>query len=151
MVEKDKAILSFFKKAVLPLFPNKEKINLVEGDAIDFAKNHKEGDYDVLFADLLHTGEDGLGIYANLKRNEGAARENHYWVEEEMLIYFRRLYLRYIAYVKLGEREFLEDIEPSPYFRQLKKALEKNPTLEEDTKTLLSKENLLKALLEIIE
>ena len=150
VVEKDRTILAFFKKHILPLFPNKEKITLVEGDAIVFARTNKEGNFDILFADLWHTGEDGLSIYANLKRNEGAAKENHYWVEEEMLI-FRRLYLRLIAYFKLGEKEFLEDIEPSPYYPQLRKWLDTKPSLEEDTKALLSKENLLKTILEIIE
>ena len=149
VIEKDPVILSFFKEHILPLFPNKDKVELIEGDAIDFAEEHKDRAYDVLFADLWHTGEDGLRIYASLKRNEGAAKTNRYWVEEEMLIYFRRLYLRQLAYDLTGEIEFLEDIAPSPYAKDLEKA-DKCERSNRSIKECLAEENLKDELLRII-
>ncbi|MCR5078840.1 MAG: hypothetical protein K6B65_02840 [Bacilli bacterium] len=116
VIEKDKAIVDLFKKHILPLFPNRDKVEIVLMDAIDFAKGNKNKEYDVLFADLWRTGEDGLPLFAKLRKNEGAAKENHYWIEEEIYIYLRRLYVRYLAYLQKKDSAYIDDLKGSPYY-----------------------------------
>ena len=66
IVEKDKEIIELFKKALLPQFVNKNKIKIIEDDAISYLnKNNK---YDYIFADLWHDPEDGLSLFVQLKR-----------------------------------------------------------------------------------
>jgi 16S rRNA G966 N2-methylase RsmD len=67
IIEKDKEIIELFKKALLPLFPNKHKIKIIEDDAIRYL-NKKEATYDYIFADLWHNSEDGLSLFVQLKR-----------------------------------------------------------------------------------
>ena len=66
IIEKDKEIIELFKKALLPQFINKNKIKIIEDDAISYLnKNNK---YDYIFADLWHDPEDGLSLFVQLKR-----------------------------------------------------------------------------------
>ena len=66
IIEKDKEIIELFKKALLPQFVNKNKIKIIEDDAISYLnKNNK---YDYIFADLWHDPEDGLSLFVQLKR-----------------------------------------------------------------------------------
>ena len=67
IIEKDKEIIELFKKALLPLFPNKHIIKIIEDDAIRYL-NKKEATYDCIFADLWHDPEDGLSLFVQLKR-----------------------------------------------------------------------------------
>ena len=66
IIEKDKEIIELFKKVLLPQFVNKNKIKIIEDDAISYLnKNNK---YDYIFADLWHDPEDGLSLFVQLKR-----------------------------------------------------------------------------------
>ena len=67
IVEKDKEIIDLFKKNLLPLFVNKNKITIIEDDAIKYL-NRKDVRYDYIFADLWHDAEDGLSLFIQLKR-----------------------------------------------------------------------------------
>lgn len=109
IVEFDPKIISYFRANLLPLFPHREKIKIVEGDALSFTKKMKAGTYDFLFADLWHNEEDGLKLYLPLKRFEGAARENHYWIETSILVYLRRHLL------ELMDEESSPEYDPSIY------------------------------------
>ncbi len=95
VVESDRDVISFFEKHLLPAFP-KGKIALLEQDAISFAKSAEKSAYDFLFADIYHDAEDGLPLYIALKQAEGAAKKSSYWIEEDLLIYFRRYLVSYI-------------------------------------------------------
>ena len=66
IVEKDKEIIELFKKALLPQFVNKNKIKIIEDDAISYL--NKNSKYDYIFADLWHDPEDGLPLFVQLKR-----------------------------------------------------------------------------------
>ena len=85
VIEKDPAILSFFKELILPALPCKEKLHLVEADAL---KPLKE-EYDFCFADLWHDPEDGLPLYCRLLKDKKAKVET-YWIEKDILVYLRR-------------------------------------------------------------
>ena len=96
VLEKDRRILSFFRENLLPRFPKKEKIVLIEDDAIEFASRQGKGSYDFLFADIYHDAEDGLPLYLKLRQTEGAAKENSYWIEGDLLVYLRRYFVAFL-------------------------------------------------------
>ncbi len=85
IVEKDPVILSFFQNHVLPLLPCKDKIRVIEGDALKLDLPH----FDFSFADLWHDPEDGLPLYCRLLKNEKADVAT-YWIEKDILVYLRR-------------------------------------------------------------
>lgn len=157
VLEKDPKVISFFKAHLLPLFPKKGKIALIEGDAFADWSEEKEGHYDYLFADIYHDAEDGLPLYIRLKQREGLAKESAYWIEEDILIYLRRYLIAFLeeqseeeiaakkekAYPK-GEG-FGDALFRSLYLATENKSIQKVDELSE----FLSDENLKKLVLSL--
>lgn len=142
VIEKNPALIEGFKEKLLPLFPNKGKITIGEGDALEYAKAHRDRDYDFLFADIWRDEIDGLPLYMKLKAYEGAAENNAYWIEESLLEYLRR-YL--IALIEEENSGYGEENYPEGggLFSSLHRLLkEKTIKTVEDIDGLLSSDNL---------
>lgn len=93
VIENDPEIIAIFNEKLLPLFPHKSKIHILEEDALLFAaKRHPV--YDTVFVDLYHTEEDGLPLYLALKplQKNLLAPKGHcdYWIERSLLAGLRR-------------------------------------------------------------
>ncbi len=84
VVEKSEKVIKLFEKYILPQFPNKEKVRIINSDAFEYAENTAPGEgYDVIFADIWRDSSDGLELYERFKqlepRCEGAIFL--YWIE----------------------------------------------------------------------
>ena len=88
IVEMDQKIIDIFKRNILPLFPNKEKIEIIKSEATTFLKNNNLNQYDFIYYDLWHNPNDGLPLYIELKRLE--QKTSYYWLEESMIALLRR-------------------------------------------------------------
>lgn len=87
--EREKKIISLFKENLLPFFDNKEKLEIIEGDAFSFLNTCPKVDY--IFADLWHQPEDGLPLYLLLNKfEERVPAKWVYWIENSMLALLRR-------------------------------------------------------------
>ncbi len=92
LVERDETVIELFRECILPSFPQKNKIEIIHADALDFAeKEAPKGGYNVLFADIWHDPSDGIPLYLALKAQEKHLpnTECHYWIEKTMLSYLR--------------------------------------------------------------
>lgn len=94
VVESDHRLISLFKEELLPFFLHKEKLAIIEGDAMD-EKTIKPylSKADAVFYDIWRNEEDGLPLYAKARSFEKAyphARFS-YWMEEGILAYYRRM------------------------------------------------------------
>ena len=88
IVERDQEIINLFNELIYPSFPNKEKIKIVKGDAVEYTrKAQKEGTYDYIFADLWHDPEDGLPLFVELKK---ISKSIDCWLEVSMYALLRR-------------------------------------------------------------
>ncbi|MCR5492020.1 MAG: hypothetical protein K6F32_07835 [Bacilli bacterium] len=96
VVERDRKTVSLFKKHLLPRFPHPEKIKIVEGDALDEKTLSEVGKVDYVFADLWHNADDALPLYCELLRNEKAGTRYDYWIEDSIIVYFRRCLISYL-------------------------------------------------------
>lgn len=89
IIEKDKKTIELFKEFILPQFKNKEKIIIINDDAIKYCEN--KIDYDYGFVDIYKDEQDGLVLYIKMYRN--LVKQNfhvNYWIEEGMIIILRR-------------------------------------------------------------
>ena len=100
IVELDPKIIKFFEENLLPLFEHKEKIRIVNANAVEFHKNPPMK-FNYLFADIWHDVFDGLPFYLIFKKDEKVADKCEHWIEKDMLAYFRR------NVVSLMEEEYL--------------------------------------------
>ena len=95
IIEKDENVINLFLDNLLPHFPNKNKIEIIKVDALDYiAKDHLVN-YDYAFFDLWHNAEDGLPLYIKIKEL-GINCESGYWIEESLIAMYRRCLLTVI-------------------------------------------------------
>lgn len=94
IIEKDKNIISLFKKHLLPFFPNKEKIIIIEDDAFNFMERKYTDVYDYVFVDIWHTPNDGVLSYLKFLDYEKKYNNKfHYWLEPSLKQNIRRAYI----------------------------------------------------------
>ena len=88
IVEKDQEIINLFNKLIYPSFSNKEKVEIIKDDAIEYTRRkQKEATYDYIFADLWHDPEDGLSLFVALKKIN---QNIDCWLEVSMYALLRR-------------------------------------------------------------
>ncbi len=88
VVEKNPAVIDVFTRLLLPFFPRKEDLHIIQADAFDHAEKilPREG-FDVVFTDLWHDVADGLPLYQRMKALEVPGPEYLYWIEETLGVY----------------------------------------------------------------
>ena len=96
IIEKDATIIELFRNKILPFFTNKLKIQILQMDALEYAKTPKPSDH--LFVDIYHTAEDGWPLYIQLKKLESHWPHTKwtYWLESSILAYVRRYLLTFL-------------------------------------------------------
>lgn len=94
VVEKDPAVIKLFCEYILPQFPNKNKIRVIEADAFAYMEHQmpREG-YDYIFSDIWHDPSDGLSLYLRLRKYEPLSPTTRfdYWIEPSLLSLLRRM------------------------------------------------------------
>jgi hypothetical protein len=96
IVEKNKDVIDLFTTYILPQFSHKDKINIIEMDAFNYANQFmSKENYDYAFVDLWHGGEDGLPMYLKMNKYEKSNPNTKflYWLETSIIALFRRCVL----------------------------------------------------------
>ncbi len=99
VVEKSADVIRLFKKHILPQFPNKEKIRIIESDAFEYAGNDMPKErYDVAFVDTWRDASDGAPMYEKMKRLEHLSPSTKfiYWIENFLISRHRAMTLEKI-------------------------------------------------------
>ncbi len=96
VIENDPNIIKLFKDNLLDYFLNKEKIEIVQDDALKYLKTDLKSDY--AFIDLWHSPEDGLELFLKFKKSEKYSKSTTYlyWLESSFYLYLRRLMMTLI-------------------------------------------------------
>ena len=107
ILEKDPSIIKLFKENIFPLFKNKEKIEIIECDAVEYSDNLKKNNihYDYHFIDLWHNQLDALEFYLYFKKNEIENDTYFYWIEDSIMCYIRRMLITLFIEYKEGFNE----------------------------------------------
>lgn len=114
IVERDPAVIDLFRRYLLPQFPNREKIGIVQADAFDYAERIlPQTDADFAFVDLWHDQSDGLPLYLRFRRLESLSpkTEFSYWIETTILSSLRRMVFDRIRDNGDGEIRSFSEIE----------------------------------------
>ena len=148
IIEKDKEIISLFNSLIYPAFTHKEKIKIIEGDAVKYLQNsEKKPSFDYIFADLWHDPEDGLPLFVSLKKIDSNI---DCWLEVSLFALLRRCM---ITLLEEQLSDYKEDAYQhainytdkviNKYFHKTKNLRLEN---EEDLVKLLDNNNLLNLL-----
>ncbi len=151
VIENNSHIINLFKKNLLPQFPNKEKIKIIQDDAFDYLNEVK--DYSTAFVDLWHSPVDGISSYLKFRRKEKGFEDCkvYYWIESSFFALLRRCMISLIIeqYHDYDEESYAKsegtvDNLVNLYYRNTK-----NLTLSNKSEILnmLSEESLIKFIL----
>lgn len=88
VVEKNPAVIDVFTRLLLPFFPRRDDLHIIQADAFDYAANAmpREG-YDTVFTDLWHDVADGIPLYKRMKALEVPGPDYLYWIEKTLKVY----------------------------------------------------------------
>ena len=106
IVEKDKEIINLFLNYILPQFPYKNKIEIIEDDAFNYLdKNRMDSDY--AYFDLWHSPNDGLPMYLKIKEYENNYSKTKftYWLKESILALYRRMKITLLEEALMGYKD----------------------------------------------
>lgn len=94
IVEINADIIEMFKTVVLPQFKNKDKITVVEGDAIEYLQTHNLSGFDYVNVDIWRDILDMLPLYLPCLVIESAYKDKNvkfsYWLEPTLKDLFRK-------------------------------------------------------------
>ncbi|MBE6602424.1 MAG: hypothetical protein E7637_07995 [Ruminococcaceae bacterium] len=93
VVERDPRIIALFNEHLLPQFPHREKITVIEADAIAYLQELPQTAFDSIFVDLWRDQSDGLELYLAICRIEKqrGLRNVDYWIESTLLSSLRHM------------------------------------------------------------
>ena len=94
VIEKNPEVIRLFCEVLLPHFPHKEKIRIIEGDAFRYAEEEMPlYGYDFAFVDTWRDVSDGLPMYLRMKKAESKNPNCTftYWIEDFILSHLRSL------------------------------------------------------------
>ena len=114
VVEKSKNVIRLFEKHILPRFPKKEKVRVINADAFEYAeKEMPKENYDYAFVDTWRDASDGLPMYEKMKALEHLSEntEFDYWIEN--FIISRKRALKFEELWELCESK--SDLAPKSY------------------------------------
>jgi hypothetical protein len=103
VIEKSPDVIRLFREVLLPHFPHKEKIHIIEGDAFRYAEEEMPRvGYDFAFVDTWRDVSDGLPMYLRMKKAEekNPTTTFSYWIEDFILSH-----LRSFVFEEIYERE----------------------------------------------
>ena len=92
VVERDEQVIRLFKTHILPQFPQRGKVQIVQQDAFEFAQRTLPGlGAQLCFVDLWHDTLDGAPLYLRMKALEGASPDTAfmYWIETSIRSFLR--------------------------------------------------------------
>lgn len=88
VVEKSHDVIEAFQSGLLPYFPHREKITIVEADAFEYAEKVLPTEhFDLAFVDTWRDAGDGLPMYLRMKPLEKLSPDTKflYWIENFLL------------------------------------------------------------------
>ena len=107
IIEKDKEIIHLFNEYLLNRFPYKDKITIIESDAVNYIKSNHN--YDYIFADLWHDPIDGMNIWYSLKQIEKLHNLNmSYWINNSFIALKNRIAIDLLHYKNTKNEVFKE-------------------------------------------
>ena len=96
VIEKSPKVIKLFKKYILPQFPHKNKVRVIEADAFEYAESIMPTEkFDVAFVDTWRDASDGEPMYERMKPLEklNGGTRFLYWIENFLISRKRALKL----------------------------------------------------------
>lgn len=87
VVERDPSVIQLFREQLLPQFPHRDKISVIQADAFDYLEHDMTSSApDFVFMDIWHDIADGLDLYIRARQYESRfpATRFTYWIDRSL-------------------------------------------------------------------
>ena len=87
VVERDPSVIRLFREQLLPQFPHREKITVIQADAFDYLEQDMiSAAPDFVFMDIWHDIADGLDLYVRARQYESRFPTTRftYWIDRSL-------------------------------------------------------------------
>jgi hypothetical protein len=96
IIERSASVITMFKQYILPQFPNKDKVRIIEGDAFDYFNKPFIEQFDYVFVDIWKSGDDGFEMIEKLLEQYNPPLEKvDFWIETSCFEFVPTLILLY--------------------------------------------------------
>lgn len=96
IIEKSLSVITMFKQYILPQFPERDRIRIIEGDAFEYFNEAFMNDFDYVFVDIWKSGDDGfLIIEQMLEQYLPPFEKVDFWIESSCFEFIPTLILLY--------------------------------------------------------
>lgn len=104
IIEYNQDIIDLFKENILPQFPRKDDVEIIQGDAYDYLNNEYIKKFDYTFVDIWRNDSDGVVILSNLFKNIDFSENLNidFWVEDAILQNVKTSLIIYLIQMKRG-------------------------------------------------
>lgn len=102
IVEKNPQIINIFKEYLLPQFPRKDDITIIEADAFSHLSDEVVESFDYTFVDIWRNNNDGLPLYDRLIKQLSNFDNIDFWIEDTMLFDVKQAVFLYISFSSKG-------------------------------------------------
>ena len=88
VIERSPEVIRLFKKHILPQFPHRDKVRIIEADAFEYAEKVMPKErYALAFVDTWRDASDGTPMYERMKPLESLNRDTKfmYWIENFLI------------------------------------------------------------------
>lgn len=149
IVENNSDLISYFKDKLLPRFPNKNKITIIEYDAIKYLENNYSN-YDYGFFDIYRDVKDGLHLYVSARKVISKTNfKIDFWLERSLIAMYRRIVITVIESEFYKEKIEIEK-EYLSIYNTVSKYFEHTTLTNYEQIDNLLKTNSISSLLELI-
>ena len=92
VIELSGEVIDLFQRTIEPKLDFKDKLTIVQGDAIDYLAKISDGDFDFCFADIWEGAIDGAKWYKKILPHEKRLKHTEftYWIEDAILAYLQK-------------------------------------------------------------
>lgn len=86
IIERSPEVIKLFTEHILPQFENKDKIHIIQADAIEYISKLEDGKFDYCFADIWD-GPAQIEVYLQVKLlgNKFKKMKISYWIEDAIV------------------------------------------------------------------
>lgn len=154
IVEFSKDVIDLFEKYIRPQFKINKKLEIINGDAIDYFNEEFLNKFDYVYVDFWESSEDGLKFFAKLMEKKIDPPHVDYWIEDSMLWDLKYILAPYLNTLYQGKSimDFISSLDDNS--RELAKKVNKYfktstdlITTEEELLTLIHGKDVLRKIL----
>lgn len=102
VVEKNPSTIKLFKEYILPQFDIAKKIEIIQGDAFDYATEEFINKFDYTFIDIHFNNNDGADFYEKFIKKGVDFNKVGFWIQEQILNETKMIVASYLLNLSRG-------------------------------------------------